>query len=606
MRGLRRAQGPRPNRRPSVALLALVRVLFALLLAACTAPTEPPPPLPARTRTPAPAASPQPGASPTQQATASPPSPEPSLTPTPPHTPPPPHRPARPHYALTAWLDYDARALTVAQVVTYTNNTGGTLDELLLLAEAARWPGAFEIDSLRWPGDVPVQDYALDGRRLRVSLPEPLPSGAALVLALNYRLQLPERHDTLGHTPRQALLGEWHPFVPPWREGHGWLVHEPAPVGEHLAYELADFDVRIRLASGQGVVLALPGRPERAGDWHVVRLEAARAFAWSASHEYELLLDDTGPVRIESYHFPEHAAGGAAALEAAGQALAIYSELFGPYRRDSFTVVEADLFDGMEYDGLIFLDAGLYRDYDGTPQNYLVPITAHETAHQWWYASVANDPALEPWLDEALSTYSERIFFERVYPHLVDWWWEFRVLRFNPEGRVDGSIYDHFAFRPYVNAVYLRGALFLGRLRFRLGDEAFFAFLGSYARDNAESWVTAETFWEALAARAAEDVSDLVTEFFGARWHDSARAGRKAPASIQEPVACGRDASSRRLHHPGGPNSHFRRQPNCITLGAIHTRQVAPCRPSSSPPPACWFRSPRPPSAPSCALGPAT
>jgi len=51
----------------------------------------------------------------------------------------------------------------------------------------------------------------------------------------------------------------------------------------------------------------------------------------------------------------------------------------------------------------------------GTVLNNLIDIGVHETAHQWWFASVGNNQALEPWLDEALATYSERLFYEKNY-----------------------------------------------------------------------------------------------------------------------------------------------------------------------------------------------
>ena len=37
-------------------------------------------------------------------------------------------------------------------------------------------------------------------------------------------------------------------------------------------------------------------------------------------------------------------------------------------------------------------------------------LAAHETGHQWWFERVASDEAKEPWLDEALTTYSELVF----------------------------------------------------------------------------------------------------------------------------------------------------------------------------------------------------
>jgi aminopeptidase N len=108
-------------------------------------------------------------------------------------------------------------------------------------------------------------------------------------------------------------------------------------------------------------------------------------------------------------------------------------------------------------------------------------IAAHETAHQWWYALVGNDQALEPWLDESLATYSELLFYENTVPDSSDWWWQYRVNYFNPHGSVNQSTADFKEFRPYINAVYLRGAHFWGDVRRAMGDDNFFAFLRAYA-----------------------------------------------------------------------------------------------------------------------------
>ena len=111
---------------------------------------------------------------------------------------------------------------------------------------------------------------------------------------------------------------------------------------------------------------------------------------------------------------------------------------------------------------------------NGTVLNNLIDIAVHETAHQWWFGSVGNDQALEPWLDEALATYSERLFYEQNYPDVTAWQ-AFRIDAFTPTGWVDTDIYHGVDFRTYANAVYLRGAQFLQALRGRVGDEAFFA-----------------------------------------------------------------------------------------------------------------------------------
>jgi len=196
----------------------------------------------------------------------------------------------------------------------------------------------------------------------------------------------------------------------------------------------------------------------------------------------------------------------------------LYGRLFGPYPHRSLAVVEADFLDGMEYDGLFFLSNGFYNLYHGTPGEYLVAVAAHETAHQWWFGLVGSDQALEPWLDEALSTYCERIYYENIAPEALNWWWEVRVKYYNPRGYVDDSIYnpqhEAQAYRAYRDAVYLNGAMFLEDLRGLMGDEAFFAFLKDYAARYRGQIASGADFFKVLRAHSSADLTPLLKKYF--------------------------------------------------------------------------------------------
>jgi aminopeptidase N len=223
-------------------------------------------------------------------------------------------------------------------------------------------------------------------------------------------------------------------------------------------------------------------------------------------------------VTVEVFVFPEHRAAGEAALEATVDAVMLYERLFKPYPHSSLSLVEGQFPDGMEYDGLFFLGQEYFAAYDGTPRNYLTALAVHETAHQWWYGLAGSDQALEPWLDEAWATYSELLFYEAVYPDLAGWWWDYRVNRFEPAGWVDSTIYDHRSFRPYVNAVYLRGAQFLQHLRDSLGDRAFLDLAHDLLASGTDSIVSTEQFL-AIASEKAGGLERLpLDSFFHSEW----------------------------------------------------------------------------------------
>jgi aminopeptidase N len=171
----------------------------------------------------------------------------------------------------------------------------------------------------------------------------------------------------------------------------------------------------------------------------------------------------------------------------------------------------------MEYDGLYFLSKGFYNLYSGTPAEYLTAIAAHETAHQWWYAQVGNDQAIEPWLDEALCTFSERLYYENVHPEALAWWQEYRIDYYEPEGWVDGTIYNPEGYRAYRDAVYLNGAVFLEELRTQIGEQAFMDFLKQYLQVNNGKIATADDFFTLLEKYNDSDLTPLLDQYFSKR-----------------------------------------------------------------------------------------
>jgi len=119
----------------------------------------------------------------------------------------------------------------------------------------------------------------------------------------------------------------------------------------------------------------------------------------------------------------------------------------------------------MEMDGMLMISYGVFDFYNDTPKTNLTILTPHEVSHQWFYSLVGNDQAKEPWLDEALATYHEVLFYQRYHPDLVQWWWDNRVSGFAPQGDVNSDIYIAGGYEAYRNAVYLRGAMFLQEIR---------------------------------------------------------------------------------------------------------------------------------------------
>ncbi|MBM4427850.1 MAG: hypothetical protein FJ031_11525 [Chloroflexi bacterium] len=385
---------------------------------------------------------------------------------------------SRTNYILYSTLDFQNKNITTDQTIRYYNNTGTTLSDIVLSVQPNIYTNAFVLNSIAQDG-TPITSYAFSGQRLTVNLPQPLGAGSATTLTLNFKLNIPQKSssDVFGYDFNQINLVDWYPFIVPHRGG--WILHDPSSWGEHLVYDASDFELNIKTDSD--VILAIGASPEQNGEWTRYRMYGARTLAISASDEFIVSETTSGSIAIRSYYFSGFQTGGADMLTYASQAIDTFSAQFAPYPHQTLAIVQTDMSDGMEYDGLIFLSSNFYKQYNGTARSNLAAIGVHEIAHQWWYSLVGNDHALEPWLDETLSTYSERIFYENNYPANVSWWWQFRVDYFKPTGYVDGSIYQYDSFRNYTNATYFQGARFLDEMREQMGYGNFSKFIKEYA-----------------------------------------------------------------------------------------------------------------------------
>lgn len=445
---------------------------------------------------------------PTQTFTVLPPTPIPAPVNT---SAPPSGNSSRTNYIMYATLDFNARTMAVDQTIRYYNNTGTALSEIVLSVQPNRYGGAFVLNSISLD-NTPLTTYSLNDQRLTLSLPQSLQPNSATTLTLNFNLNIPaKRSDGLfGYDFNQINLTDWYPFVVPYI--NGWVLHDPSYLGEYLVYDSSDIELNIKTDSG--VVIAASAPAEQNGEWTRYRLYGARIFTLSASNEFLMAESVVGSVVIRSYYFDGYQSAGEAILATAADAVVTFESNYAPYPYQTLAIVQADINDGQEYDGVVFLATDFYAQYGGGARNNLTTIGVHEIAHQWWFGLVGSDQALNPWLDEALAIYSERIFYENNYPANISWWWQYRVDFFKPGGFVDMPVYSAGSQREYVNAVYLNGAHFIDELREQMGYGNFAKFLKTYAARYSRGHATPADFFAVVRETVNVDISDLIANYF--------------------------------------------------------------------------------------------
>lgn len=416
-------------------------------------------------------------------------------------------------HTVVATIDYAAKQVEVAQQTHYRNLTGSILNEIVFAVEANHWDGAFVLAAVR-TGTANL-NYTLENNRLTVTLPQPLETDCEIAVDLIFRLAIPRIGSGItafqgyfSYGERQLNLAHWLATVAPHLNGQ-WVVNPPQRIGEQTILAQADWDVTLNVLNASGdLKIAAPGTATQinATQWHFV-FPRGRDFAVSMS-EYFRVHTQTTPdgIVIEVYSFPDAVRStdngpvdaGIFIMQQAANAAQQYADLFGAYPYGRLVVVQGDFPDGMEFSGLVFVSTNWVYNFKGGYDNYLTVITVHEIAHQWWYARVGNDAANAPWLDEALATYSEYIYYEEFHPDLKNWWWDFRVGFYNPQGNVDSTVYEFDNPRDYINAVYLRGVQMLHNLREDIGTEAFFKLLADYVTAGDGQIATPQLFWSLL------------------------------------------------------------------------------------------------------------
>lgn len=447
-----------------------------------------------------------------------------STTPLPTATLVPPPAMENPEYVLHLQLDYARKQASVEETIKYQNQSGQELSTLLLAVEPNLWGNCFSLNELRIDDQVSTA-FSLEGQKLE--LEHSLTPMQIVTISISYTLALPKidindkaaiiRTQVFGYTTRQLNMVDWYPFVVPYVADQGWLLNEPATYGEHLAYDSATFNVTVDFAGEITPVVAASGAETPTDTGKRFLLEKGRSFALSFSPDYLIKSQDVDGVTVLSYYYAGTALAGQAALDATARALQIFSRDFGPYHHASLSIVQEETNFSMEYDGLYFLERKLYFGYSGQETDIILPtIAAHETAHQWWFGLVGTDQANQPWLDEALATYSERLFNESYSLEKSLRWYAWRLdLPEDNNCPVDITIYGFYNYNCfYTESVYMRGALFMQALRDRIGDQAFLEFLKDFATQFAFRRAGAQDFFTVLRQHTDADLTDILENFF--------------------------------------------------------------------------------------------
>jgi hypothetical protein len=398
---------------------------------------------------------------------------------------------AIPYYEIALTVEPVAARVTGHQEIRYANLEDEPLDNvyLRLFPSTPSYGGEMTVTHLLVGGQAVTPVVEWEGTALRVPMTPPLAIGQGITLSMDFAVDVPTTgragHALFAYLRGVMALPTVYPLIPVY-DDEGWNIEIAPDYSDDIYSDMAAYEVQITAPSAMTLVASgscVQEVQEAETTTWICEAAPMRNFVLILGENFELANRVVEDVVINSYFYPEHAVGGGKALEVAADALATFTELFGPYPYAELDVVETpNYLGGMEYPSLVVIEDALYPGVVGVEW-----LAAHEVAHQWWFGVVGNDQVDEPWLDEALTQYSTMLYYEKVYgPERAAGILRGEFVQIHQNlvrrGRDMPAGLAASAYGPelYWQIVYDKGALYFHELRQAVGDESFFEILQTY------------------------------------------------------------------------------------------------------------------------------
>lgn len=414
-------------------------------------------------------------------------------------------------YYIEARLDTSAKILTGNERIRFLNPTDKELSVLVLhlypnafmdttttmarsgpkmKSSILENPSSIVCDSIL-VNDLPPDSVIVDETLLYIYLKDRLQPSRKINVSLKFEIKINRAMMRMGYDANgNYMFAHWHPILAGFQKNEP-VLFQYSYDGEFFS-NFANYDVRLVIPEGfilsSTSSISEPDSIIQGLAYYGLSAKRVIDFAFACGPSWQRESFSVGNVAINILYLPmnenqlpglkEYISG---SLEFLGEILFEY-----PYRNLNYIDFNPGA-GGMELPRMIVMsfNKGQHRKHD------IANTVLHETAHQWFYATIATNEYDEPWLDEGISTYLTDRAMKAVIgeTNIYDFYGmtisflDFGALASRITGILDPlatSSDDFYAGHYYYN-VYGRAAAVIKTLEGMLGTEDFDRALRDFA-----------------------------------------------------------------------------------------------------------------------------
>jgi hypothetical protein len=436
----------------------------------------------------------------------------------------------RNRYYIEATLTFENGVAVIrgAERVRYTNHSGDILNEIVfrLYPNLSALGGRMKVYRVEL-NDVPVEPVLVEREsELVVRLDAPLQPGDSAEVMLQFSMSA-EQGMNAGYGEfgfqKDVFSGpEWYPALSVYEEGRGWWTLRANPNGDAVYSESGLYEVFLTVP--ENFVVAMSGSeietfPAGTGMKTIHNVSGPmRDSLIVAGPNLGKITEMVDDIAVNIYYWPGGEAAAESAVQFAADTVRTFNTTFGPYPYAEFDVAETFNWTGIEYPGIVIIADRFWEP--GNPA--LESVIVHEAGHQWFYSLVGNNQVEHPWIDESLTSYSEYVYWRKIYDEE----------QYKEAIRGDRDFYNYYrgtgapdlALNLPVSAyvdnnygviIYVKGPLFFAELENILGREEFFAGLQLYFKRHRYEVAESGDVLAAFEDATGKDLDAIFYEWVG-------------------------------------------------------------------------------------------